>query len=90
MHFSNIHFYSGFLKPDKRALWEGEHFTQADLLNTTGTQELEEPLYLNYCLCNSQESYLELLDFILCKGIYSYIDFQFHNVFRNRNESWIT
>lgn len=73
-----------------RGLWEGEHFTQADLLNTTGTQELEEPSYLNYCLCNSRESYLELLDFILSKGIYSYIDFQFHNVFRNRNESWIT
>jgi len=73
-----------------RGLSEEESlFTEVGLLNTIGTYALEEPLYLSYCLCNSQESYLKLLDFILSKCIYSYTDFQFCKVFGNRNESRI-
>lgn len=60
--------------------------SETDLLNTIGTYELEEPLYLISCLCNSQESYLELLDFILSKCIYFYVDFEFCKVAGNKNE----
>lgn len=49
-----------------------------------------ESLYLSYCLSSPQESYLELLDFILSKCVRSCTDFQFCEVFGNENEYRIT